>query len=130
LIDEGPDPAPDPIVGHWDRERVEQMIGSLLSNALKYGAGKPIGVQLRSAGGWAEITVRDRGMGIAPGDLERIFGRFERAVSVRNYGGLGLGLYLTREIVQSHGGSIHATSTPGEGAAFTIRLPLGNAPPA
>ena len=128
VIDEGPDPGP--IVGHWDRERVEQMIGSLLSNALKYGAGKPIDVELRSAGGWAEITVRDRGMGIAPGDLERIFGRFERAVSVRNYGGLGLGLYLTREIAQSHGGSIHATSTPGEGAAFTIRLPLGNAPPA
>jgi signal transduction histidine kinase len=113
------------IVGHWDRERVEQMISNLLSNALKYGAGKPIEVVLSSQDGWAELTVRDRGMGISPADLERIFGRFERAVSVRNYGGLGLGLYLTREIAQSHGGSIHGTSTPGEGAAFTVRLPLG-----
>ncbi|HXU81692.1 MAG TPA: ATP-binding protein [Polyangia bacterium] len=117
------------IVGHWDRERIEQMIGNLLSNALKYGVGKPIDIELTSADGWAEITVRDRGMGISPEDLERIFGRFERAVSVRNYGGLGLGLYMTREIAQSHGGSIRATSTPGEGAAFTIRLPIGHAPP-
>jgi signal transduction histidine kinase len=118
-----------PIVGSWDRERVEQMIGSLLSNALKYGAGKPIDVELASQGGWAELTVRDRGLGISPADLERIFGRFERAVSVRNYGGLGLGLYMTREIARSHGGSIHATSTPGEGSAFSIRLPLDQASP-
>jgi signal transduction histidine kinase/FixJ family two-component response regulator len=123
------DRAAAPIVGHWDRERVEQMIGNLLSNALKYGNGKPIDVELSSHEGWAEITVRDRGMGISPADLERIFGRFERAVSVRNYGGLGLGLYMTRQIAQSHGGSIGATSTPGEGAAFTIRLPMGQPPP-
>jgi signal transduction histidine kinase len=123
--------APDgePIVGHWDRERIEQVIGNLLANALKYGAGKPIDLELSSREGWAEIGVRDRGMGIAAVDLERIFGRFERAVSVRNYGGLGLGLYMTREIVRSHGGSIHATSTPGEGATFTVRLPLGSPPP-
>jgi signal transduction histidine kinase len=112
------------ILGHWDRERVEQMLGNLLSNALKYGAGKPIDVELTSDDSWAEITVRDRGMGIEATDLERIFGRFERAVSVRNYGGLGLGLYMTREIAARHGGTIRATSKPGEGAAFTIRLPL------
>src|SRR6185436_14592922 len=92
-----------PIVGHWDRERVEQMIGNLLSNALKYGAGKPVTVEVSAHEGWAEVTVRDGGMGISPEDLERIFGRFERAVSVRNYGGLGLGLYMTREIARSHG---------------------------
>jgi signal transduction histidine kinase len=63
-------------------------------------------------------------MGIAPADLERIFGRFERAVSVRNYGGLGLGLYMTREIAERLGGSVRAESKPGEGAAFTIRLPI------
>jgi signal transduction histidine kinase len=119
-----------PITGHWDRERVEQMLGNLLSNALKYGAGQPIDIDLLAHEGWAEITVRDRGMGIAPADLERIFGRFERAVSVRNYGGLGLGLYLTREIAQSHGGSIHAESAPGQGSAFTIRLPHSRAPAA
>jgi signal transduction histidine kinase len=121
--------ADQPIVGHWDRERVEQMIANLLSNALKYGGGKPIDIELSSREGWAEVTVRDRGMGIAPADLERIFGRYERAVSVRNYGGLGLGLYMTREIAQSHGGAIQATSTLNEGAAFTIRLPLGQPPP-
>jgi len=118
-----------PIVGFWDRERVEQMIGNLLSNALKYGAGMPIDIVPSARDGWAEVTVRDRGMGISAVDLERIFGRFERAVSVRNYGGLGLGLYMTRQIAQSHGGSISATSAPGEGAAFTIRLPLGEPPP-
>jgi len=115
-------------VGYWDRERVEQMIGNLLSNALKYGTGKPIDLELASDGVWAEVTVRDRGMGIAPADLERIFGRFERAVSVRNYGGLGLGLYMTREIAARHGGSVRATSVPGDGAAFTIRLPLKRPP--
>jgi signal transduction histidine kinase len=113
-----------PIVGLWDRQRLEQMVGSLLSNALKYGVGKPIEVELSAHEGWAEICVRDHGMGIAGTDLERIFGRFERAVPVRNYGGLGLGLYMTREIAQSHGGSIQARSTPGEGSSFTIRLPL------
>jgi signal transduction histidine kinase len=112
------------ITGWWDRERIEQMLGNLLSNALKYGAGHPIDIALVRGDGWAEMTVRDRGMGIAAADLERIFGRFERAVSVRNYGGLGLGLYITREIAESHGGSVRADSHPGEGAAFTIRLPL------
>jgi signal transduction histidine kinase/FixJ family two-component response regulator len=123
LVTDGVNPA-HAIVGYWDRERVEQMLSSLLSNALKYGTGKPIDVELSSDGGWAELTVRDRGMGISPADLERIFGRFERAVSVRNYGGLGLGLYMTREIAERHGGSVRASSKPGEGAAFTIRLPL------
>jgi signal transduction histidine kinase len=123
LVADGAPPA-HPILGYWDRERVEQMIGNLLSNALKYGTGKPIDVELSSDGVWADVTVRDRGMGIAPADLERIFGRFERAVSVRNYGGLGLGLYMTREIAARHGGSVRATSQPGEGAAFTIRLPV------
>jgi signal transduction histidine kinase len=122
VLHEG-EPGAAPILGHWDRERVEQMIGSLLSNALKYGVGQPIDILLSGRDGWAEITVRDRGMGIASADLDRIFGRFERAVSVRNYGGLGLGLYMTREIAHSHGGSIHAESKPGEGASFTIRLP-------
>jgi signal transduction histidine kinase/FixJ family two-component response regulator len=113
-----------PISGHWDRERVEQMLGNLLSNALKYGVGRPIEIDLRAQDGWAEMSVRDHGIGIAPADLERIFGRFERAVSVRNFGGLGLGLYITREIVQSHGGTVEAQSAVGEGSTFTVRLPL------
>jgi signal transduction histidine kinase len=119
-----------PITGQWDLERIEQMLGNLLSNALKYGVGHPIEVDIRSQDGWAEMSMIDHGMGISPTDLERIFGRFERAVSVRNFGGLGLGLYITREIAQSHGGSIRAESTPGQGSTFTIRLPLGAPRPA
>ncbi|HEX8438702.1 ATP-binding protein, partial [Archangium sp.] len=73
--------------------------------------------------GHALLTVRDGGIGIEPGNLSRIFDRFERAVSERHYGGLGLGLYITRQIVEALGGSIEAQSTPGEGATFLVTLP-------
>jgi signal transduction histidine kinase len=73
----------------------------------------------------ARIVVQDQGIGIAPEQLDRIFGRFERAVPSRNYGGMGLGLYIARRIVDAHGGRISVQSTPGEGATFTVHLPLG-----
>ncbi|HEX8538700.1 MAG TPA: GAF domain-containing protein, partial [Cystobacter sp.] len=79
-----------PIVGRWDRMRLEQVLTNLLSNALKYGAGRPVTVSAALRDGVAQFTVEDRGIGIAPQDHERIFGRFERAVSARHYGGLGL----------------------------------------
>jgi signal transduction histidine kinase/FixJ family two-component response regulator len=107
-----------------DRERIDQALGNLLSNAIKYGVGRPIEVRLTVNHAHVQLSVRDQGMGIAAVDIERIFGRFERAVSVRHYGGLGLGLYVTREIVLAHQGSIEAHSEPGAGATFTIRLPL------
>jgi PAS domain S-box-containing protein len=117
------EPAPS-IEGCWDRLRVEQVVMNVVANALKYGAGAPVGVALRREGGEAIIEIADRGAGIAEEDLERIFGRFERAAPKRHYGGLGLGLYLSREIVSAHNGMIHAANRPGGGAVFTIRLPL------
>jgi PAS domain S-box-containing protein len=113
-----------PVLGQWDRLRLEQVLVNLLSNAIKYGAGKPIHVRVGSSEeGWARLEVRDEGIGIPPEALGRIFERFERAVSERHYGGLGLGLYVTRQIIDGMGGRVTARSTPGEGATFTVELP-------
>ncbi|WP_438009075.1 AAA family ATPase [Sorangium sp. So ce321] len=113
-----------PVVGCWDPSRVEQVVINLLSNAMKYGAGKPILVGVRRQAELALLVVRDQGIGIAEADQGRIFERFERAVSVRNFGGLGLGLYIVRSVVMSHGGSIRVESKPGAGATFVVELPL------
>ena len=111
-----------------DRLRLEQVLENLLSNATKYGAGCPIHVHCRAEEGQALLSVEDEGIGISPEDQQRIFGRFERASSVRHYGGFGLGLYLLREIVDAHGGSVSVRSQPGQGACFTVKLPLLGAP--
>jgi PAS domain S-box-containing protein len=113
-----------PVVGQWDRLRLEQVVSNLLSNAIKYGAGKPIEVHVRQEGGAARLVVADQGIGISPEDSARIFGRFERAVPLRHYGGMGLGLYIARQIVDAHGGSIVVSSAPGRGSTFTVVLPL------
>jgi PAS domain S-box-containing protein len=115
--------APLPVVGLWDRVRMEQVVVNLLSNALKYGAGKPIVVEAEMQGDDARLAVRDSGIGIAEADTQRIFVRFERAVPWRHYAGLGLGLYIARQITEAHGGRIAVESQPGEGALFTVRLP-------
>jgi PAS domain S-box-containing protein len=112
-----------PIVGMWDRLRVEQVLVNLLSNALKFCDKKPIEVTAEPTEATARLTVRDHGIGIKPEDQERIFGRFERA-STHELGGLGLGLYITGEIVKVHGGTIAVHSQPGEGACFVVELPL------
>jgi PAS domain S-box-containing protein len=112
----------DAVVGHWDRHRLEQVVTNLLANAIKYGKGKPIELRVGRAAERARLEVRDHGIGIAFEDQKRIFGRFERAVSDRYYGGLGIGLWVAREIVEAHGGSIRADSTPGEGATFIVEL--------
>ncbi|WP_437812199.1 AAA family ATPase [Sorangium sp. So ce1078] len=114
----------EPVVGHWDPSRLEQVLINLLSNAMKYGAGMPIFVGVRRQAHRALLVVRDQGIGIAEADQSRIFERFERAVSVRNFGGLGLGLYIARSILASHGGSIRVDSKPGAGATFVVELPL------
>lgn len=119
-------PSPDAgsIVGNWDRLRVEQVVMNLLSNAFKYGAGRPVALCLSRDGDRAIIEVRDHGPGVQMGDLERIFERFERATALRNLDGLGLGLYVSREIVNAHGGSIAGCTLRSGGACFTVRLPL------
>jgi predicted ATPase/signal transduction histidine kinase len=117
-----------PVVGRWDRCRVDQVITNLLSNAIKFGAGKPIELFFGAERGAARLTVRDHGIGIAPAQQGRIFGRFERAVSDQHYGGLGLGLYISQKIVEAHGGSIRVHSEPGAGATFTIELPVAGPP--
>jgi PAS domain S-box-containing protein len=114
----------DGISGRWDRMRLEQVVNNLLSNALKYGAGKPITLGVVEREGVALLTVEDRGIGIDPHHQDRIFGRFERAVSTRHYGGLGLGLFVVRQVVEAMGGTIGVVSAPDQGATFTVRLPL------
>ncbi len=118
--------ATEPVVGHWDRIRLEQVVSSLLSNALKYGAGHPIHLFVERLPTGARLTVRDEGIGISPEHLPRIFDRFERAVSAEHFGGLGLGLYLTRHLVEAFGGTIRASSAPGKGATFDVDLPLAS----
>jgi signal transduction histidine kinase len=119
-----------PVVGQWDHVRLEQVVTNLLSNAAKFGAGKPIEITVDAQDGTARLEVRDQGIGIAPDRLPHVFGRFERAVSVREYGGLGLGLYIVREIVSALGGSVRAESTVGIGSTFTVELPRDRpAPP-
>ncbi|HTN53507.1 MAG TPA: ATP-binding protein [Anaeromyxobacter sp.] len=114
----------DPARGWWDRLRISQVATNLLSNAVKYGAGKPVEVTYGTRDGRAWLVVRDHGIGIDPLDQRHIFERFERAVSSRNYGGLGLGLYIVKRIVEAHGGAIRVESAAGAGAAFRVELPL------
>lgn len=120
------DAAPGAMI-NADRTRLEQVVTNLLSNAIKYGAGKPIEIAVETTATSARLTVRDHGIGIAPDQLERIFVRFERAVSSRNYGGLGLGLYIARQIVESLGGSIQVTSELGVSSTFVVILPRASA---
>jgi signal transduction histidine kinase len=120
--------APEPVVGTWDRYRLEQVLANFLTNAARYAPGKPVEVAVRRLEQRAELRVRDNGRGIAPEDRERIFRKFERAVGSREVGGLGLGLFIVREIVEMHGGSVSVESEVGKGAAFTVALPLRPAP--
>jgi hypothetical protein len=112
--------------GVWDRRRIEQVVGNLVSNALRHGASTPVHVRVTVEQGEAVVAVEDQGPGLGPEVLARVFGRYERASSPRHHGGLGLGLYVSRGIVAAHGGSIEARNRPGGGACFTVRLPLGD----
>ena len=120
--------APEAVRARFDPARIEQALTHLVVNALKYGAGKPVDVVVQRQGAAARLLVRDRGIGIDPAERERIFGRFERAVSSRHYGGLGLGLFVARRLVEAHGGTIEVDSAPGAGSTFAIELPLAGPP--
>ena len=115
------DLAPSP--GRYDRLRVEQVVGNLLVNAGKFGQGKPVLLRVRPEGEFAVLEVSDHGIGIPPEHQARVFERFQRAVSAQNFGGLGLGLYVARQIVEAHGGTIQVVSSAGAGSTFTVRLP-------
>lgn len=123
--------APPSLAGVWDEFRIEQVVANLLTNAMRYGGGQPVQVKVEAADGQARVTVRDHGIGIAKEDQARIFNQFERAVDKQVAPGLGLGLYISWEIVQAHGGRIEVASEPGQGSTFTVHLPLeGDRPPA
>jgi signal transduction histidine kinase len=119
--------AEDGIIGDWDRDRLDQVLTNLIENGLKYGGGRPVDVRVRRCGTEAQVSVSDTGIGIDRASLERIFGRFERAVSERHYGGFGLGLWIARELVEAHGGTITVESEPGKGSTFCMRLPMPGA---
>ena len=114
---------PERCPGIWDRMRLEQIVVNLVTNAVKYGAGKPVRLGLVESPGQVVLSVRDSGVGMDPSVLARIFGRFERGHSGRQVPGLGLGLYITRQIVTALEGTITVESAPGEGSAFTVTLP-------
>jgi two-component system OmpR family sensor kinase len=116
--------AEGPLVGRWDRVRIEQVLTNLLMNAVKYGAGSPITVTIRRDGETAVLTVSDNGIGIPLEDHDRIFERFARGPHGGAPGGFGIGLWIVREIASALGGTVRVTSAPGEGAAFTVVLPL------
>lgn len=118
--------APDRLPGDWDADRLAHLLRHLISNAIKFGDSKPVEVTLEQPdAAWVQLSVRDRGRGLAPDQHARMFQPFERAVPVRHYGGFGLGLWLVRMIAEAHGGSVGVTSKPGAGATFVVRLPLG-----
>lgn len=110
--------------GAWDRFRLGQVLTNLLTNALKYGEDRPIDLTLRGEPDRVRCAVRDRGLGIPPADQARLFERFERASPVK-FAGLGLGLWIARQIVEEHGGRITVDSEPGAGSTFTFELPRG-----
>lgn len=117
--------APGPLPGHFDRVRVEQIAGNLIGNAIRYGGGTPIEIDLQATPARVLLSVRDHGPGV-PVELQtRIFNRFEQVSPRPQKGGLGLGLWVVRRLCELMGGSISLDSQPGQGAAFTVMLPRG-----
>jgi signal transduction histidine kinase len=116
--------AEQPVVGNWDEFRIEQVISNLLTNALRYGAKSPITVKVYSEDAEARVEVRDLGIGISEENQQRIFQQFERVTAKHAVAGLGLGLFISEQIVTAHGGTITVESRIGEGALFRVCLPL------
>lgn len=116
--------AEQPVIGNWDEFRIEQVISNLLTNALRYGARSPVSVKVYSEGSRALVDVQDQGIGISEENQKRIFQQFERISARHAVAGLGLGLFISEQIVTAHGGTITVQSRIGEGALFRVCLPL------
>jgi signal transduction histidine kinase len=116
--------APEAVTGDWDALQLRVAIGNLVGNALKFGAGRPIAINVGVRNARAFVRVADQGSGVQPEDCDRIFERFERASDGEHANGWGLGLWLVRNIARAHGGDVTVHSAPDEGAAFTLSLPL------
>jgi PAS domain S-box-containing protein len=117
--------APPSVIANLDRLRIEQVLANLLTNAIKFGRGRPVDVTLEQRNGKAHLRVRDRGIGIHPRSQARIFGQFERATGAGSHRGFGLGLWIVRQIMDACGGRVTVESQVGEGATFVVELPLG-----
>ena len=112
-----------PAIGFWDRTRLQTVVANLLSNAVKFGEGQPIEIVVADKPAAVEVRVQDHGIGITSEVQARIFEKFERAVPAEHYGGLGLGLWIARQIVEAHSGTISVASEPGNGSTFVVELP-------
>jgi signal transduction histidine kinase len=113
-----------PLMVTADSYRIEQVIVNLLINAMKYGAGAPISIRAKKLSSHTTIEIEDKGPGIRAEDKERIFNRFERAVSSHDVSGMGLGLYISRQIMELHQGKVYARSEYGKGSTFIVEIPL------
>ena len=122
--------APAVLTGKWDRPAIEQVIGNLISNAIKYGDGKPVDISLTREADRVRLEVRDHGIGVSAEDQARIFGRFEQVVTGQHRTGFGVGLWLARALIEAHRGSIEVHSASGQGTAFIVWLPLDATPAA
>jgi two-component system, OmpR family, sensor kinase len=111
------------VIGEWDPSRIDQVVSNLIANAISYGKGKPVHVSVDATADVGRIIVRDQGIGLAADQRTRIFERFERAVSSFHYSGLGLGLWIAKQIVDAHEGTIDVDSELGQGATFRVTLP-------
>jgi len=123
IVITGPAGQKSPIVGRWDRLRLDEVITNFLSNAVKYGAGKPVQIRVSASDSTATVEVEDHGIGISPTDQERLFKRFARVASPEHYGGFGLGLWIVKVLVEAMGGRVSVRSAVGRGSVFVAELP-------